>query len=126
VRRVVALAPVADHGRAAADNLDEGAAHTLLNADPRSVGVHADGADVAARLRAGEEVVGCELVVLHGDQDAHVPLAHSVDLAGDVPAVHLTVLPGVEHFGLIDPLSDAWPEVLAALPQVEHGIRLRE
>ncbi len=25
------------------------------------------------------------------------------------------ILPGVEHYGLIDPLSDAWPEVVAAL-----------
>lgn len=126
VRRVVALAPVADLGRAASENLDDGAAYTLLDADPRAVPGHADGADVAARLRAGEAAAGCELVVIHGDQDAHVPLAHSVDLAADVPAVRLTVLPGVEHFGLIDPISDAWPAALAALPQVAHGIRLRK
>ena len=126
VRRVLALAPVADLGRAAADNLDDGAAHSLLDADPRLLDGHADGADVAARLRAGEAVAGCEIVVLHGDQDAQVPVAHSVDLAAEVPAVRLTVLPGVEHFGLIDPLSDAWSAVVAALPEVHNGIRLRK
>jgi hypothetical protein len=29
----------------------------------------------------------------------------------------LVELPGVEHFALIDPLSPAWPAVLAALAE---------
>jgi pimeloyl-ACP methyl ester carboxylesterase len=65
------------------------------------------------------------VVVVHGDRDDRVP----VELArGYVAAArragasaHLVELPGVEHFGPIDPLSPAWPAVLAALTDLVPG-----
>ena len=113
--RVVALAPVADLARAHADRLDDDAAGALLGGGPEQVPQAYASADVAARLRAGEEA-GCPLVVLHGGDDVQVPVAYTEDLTG----VEQQVLPGVEHFGLIDPRSTAWPQVVAALDPAER------
>ena len=55
------------------------------------------------------------MTVLHGAADAHVPAALSRAYAAAHPAVRLAELPGVEHFGLIDPRAAAWPAVTAAL-----------
>jgi hypothetical protein len=52
-----------------------------------------------------------EVRVIHGDRDAQVPVEMSRGLTG----VAYTELAGMEHFGLIDPLSDAWPHVLEAI-----------
>jgi len=113
--RVVALAPVADLARAHADRLDDDATGALLGGGPQQVPQAYASGDVAARLRAGEEA-GCPLVVLHGSDDIQVPTAHTEDLSG----VERRVLPGVEHFGLIDPRSTAWPHVVAALDPAER------
>ena len=56
--------------------------------------------------------------LVHGTADAVVPVAVSRAYraaAGD--AVELAELAGVDHFGLIDPESPAWPTVEAALAQ---------
>ena len=109
-RRVVALAPVADLDRAHAASLDGGAVDDLLGGSPRDVPDAYREADVAARLRNGERP-DSPLVVLHGADDQHVPAAHTRGL----PGVDRRELPGVEHFGPIDPLSEAWPQVREAL-----------
>ncbi len=119
-RHVVALAPVADLRAAWAAGLGGGAAEALLGGAPHA-GPGDDGdpwaeADTAARLRAGERPYDCPLVLMHGVDDQQVPVQHSTALGADVPAVDVRVLPGVEHFGLIDPLSRAWPALRAALP----------
>jgi hypothetical protein len=54
--------------------------------------------------------------VLHGTADLQVPIALSRAYAAAVgERVRLVELPGVEHFGLIDPESAAWPRVVEAL-----------
>jgi acetyl esterase/lipase len=62
--------------------------------------------------RLGVPVV--PVVALHGDQDQTVPLALSESYC-TATGQRLVVLPGVEHFALIDPLSTAWPSVLDAV-----------
>ncbi len=109
-RRVVALAPVADLARAEAASLDGGAVADLMGGSPGDEPEAYREADVAARLRDGERA-GCPLVVLHGADDQQVPAGHTSEL----PGVQRRELPGVEHFGLIDPLSAAWPHVREAL-----------
>jgi acetyl esterase/lipase len=59
------------------------------------------------------------VTLIHGVEDRIVPVELSRRYAAHVTAaggqVTLVELPGVEHFGPIDPLSGAWPTVLAAL-----------
>lgn len=106
VARVVALAPVADLARAYADDLDDGAVVALLGGTPDEHPADFADANVAPRL----STLAAPVTILHGDRDQRVPVGHSRGL--DIPAREL---PGVEHFGLIDPLSPAWPAVRDAL-----------
>jgi acetyl esterase/lipase len=107
--RVLALAPVADLARAHADRLGDGAVAAWLGGGPDAVPEAYAVADVAARLRAGERP-GCPVVVLQGSDDTDVPAA------GMRPdGVRTEVLDGIEHYGLIDPYSRAWPDVVAGL-----------
>jgi len=57
--------------------------------------------------------------VLHGTADPWVPLEQSQAFVAAAAAagddVTLTELLGQDHYALIDPLSPAWPQVLAAL-----------
>jgi acetyl esterase/lipase len=111
---VVALAPVADLAAAYRRNLDDGAVAALLGGSPDDLPERYEQAD-PSRLPPPSVPV----VVVHGTDDAQVPIELSrryVDHAG----AEMRPLPGVEHFGLIDPLSSAWAAVLAAvrsLPQ---------
>ena len=111
VRRVVALAPVADLDRAYADALDGDAVAALLGGAPDEHPDRYAAADPARLLRADRAGDHPPITVLHGTDDDRVPATHSRDLTG----VSLVELPGVGHFELIDPLSTAWPDVLAAL-----------
>ncbi|MGH8792322.1 MAG: alpha/beta hydrolase family protein, partial [Stackebrandtia sp.] len=56
------------------------------------------------------------VVVVHGADDDWVPIEMSRDYARTCGAT-LLQLDGVEHFGLIDPDSAAWPTVLEAFAQ---------
>jgi pimeloyl-ACP methyl ester carboxylesterase len=113
LRRVVALAPVGDLVDAFRRDLDDGAVRALMGGAPdRADYGPADPATLLAARRPG----GVPVVVLHGTRDDRVPLANS-DWARDRPGVTLRVLPGADHFGLVDPASDAWPEVLRAVEQ---------
>jgi acetyl esterase/lipase len=116
VRRVVALAPVADLARAYADALDGDAVAALLGGGPDTHPDRYAAADPARVLRDRQRdragiVDDPPIRVLHGAEDDRVPVAHSRDL----PGIDLVELPDVGHFELIDPLSAAWPRVLAAL-----------
>lgn len=108
VRRVVALAPVADLARAYADGLGDGAVAALLDGGPDAFPDRYAAADPARLLAAGPHP---PITVLHGANDDRVPAAHSRELTG----VAYVELPEVGHFELIDPLSAAWPDVLSAL-----------
>lgn len=101
--RVVALAPVGDLVDAFERDLDSGAVRDL-------VGTPTDVANPAVRL---QEDPGCPVVVLHGTEDAQVPVENSLGWAQDHEYVELRILP-TDHYGFIDPTCDVWPEVRAA------------
>lgn len=111
-RGVVALAPVADLAAAHAQDLDRGAVVALLGGDP---------AAVPDRFQYAQPAVPphVPVTVIHGDQDQQVPMAISQAWVAAARAaggdVALLALPGVEHFGLIDPCSSAWPAVVRTI-----------
>ena len=106
VTAAVGLAPVADLFAAYNRNLDDGAVRALLGGSPDE---HPD------RYRAADAVSAlpgnAPITVIHGDQDLQVPVEMSRDLSGTVAYIELA---GIEHFGLIDPRSTAYPVVVDA------------
>jgi acetyl esterase/lipase len=90
------------------------AAARLLGGDVDAVPERYALADPGALLPLGVPVT-----LLHGAEDDIVPVAMSREYAalagrsGD--PVRLVELPGIEHYGLIDPLSAAWPFLLETL-----------
>jgi dipeptidyl aminopeptidase/acylaminoacyl peptidase len=111
VRAVVALAPVADLYRAFELDLDGGAVRDLLGGDPVTMPERYVAATPAVPL-------GRPILLVHGDGDRHVPVGLSREFAalaqeaGD--QVRLIELGGVDHFAVIDPQSEAWPDVVGA------------
>jgi len=113
VRGVVALAAVSDLAACAEQDLGRGAAALLMGGGPeRHPGRYAQ-ADPAGLLP-----VPAPVRLVHGELDDVVPCAMSLEYAeraararGDVAC---DALPGCGHFEVIDPLSGAWPRVLAA------------
>lgn len=121
VAGVLALAPVADLAEAYRLRLGEGAVAELLGGGPERVPARYDRVDP---VRRGLPPV--PVVIVHGDADDRVPVAISQRYVSLVsPRCQLFVLPGGGHFGVIDPLSSAWPTVLMALAQLVdvHGKR---
>lgn len=114
VAGVVSLAGVCDLTQASRLGLGDGAVDALLGGPADTVPDR-----IAATSPAWMLPLGARLALVHGDRDAQVPVQVSRDFAaaatdaGD--EVRLFELPGVEHFGLIDPRSSAWPHVLEAL-----------
>jgi acetyl esterase/lipase len=117
VRGVVALAGVLDLVLASRQRLGDGAADTLLGGDPEAVPHRYAAADPCALVP-----VGVPLTLVHGRDDDIVPVeiseayAEAARTAGG--SVRLRVLDGVEHFGVIDPRSAAWPAVVDALREL--------
>jgi acetyl esterase/lipase len=111
---VLALAPVSDLRRAYQLDLDGGAVAALLGGGPDRFPER-----YAATDPTGLLPVRVPMALVHGDEDRQVPVRFSRDFAAAARAagdrVRFTELPGVEHFGLIDPESAAWPAVLTAL-----------
>lgn len=111
---VVALAGCSSLDLTDAWGLEDGAAAALLGGGPDQVPARYALADPVALLPLGVPVT-----LLHGTEDVQVPVAMSreyadrAEAAGD--SVKLVELPGLDHFDLIDPLSVAWPDLLAAL-----------
>jgi acetyl esterase/lipase len=105
---VLALAPVADLVLAYEMGLGGGAVGALLGGGPD---------DVPDRYEtASPGAVSVPTVIVHGDADDRVPLAVAERYAGRAgDRCHLLVVPGGDHFGVIDPLSSAWPSVLSAV-----------
>ncbi|HEY3686462.1 MAG TPA: alpha/beta hydrolase [Streptosporangiaceae bacterium] len=110
VHGVVALAAISVLSQAT--ELGDGAVTALLGGalDPERLAQ----ADPAAL-----PPTGIPATLLHGADDDRVPVAQSRAYAstawgaGDI--AELRELPGCEHFGLIDPMSSAWPAVLDAM-----------
>ncbi|MFG1649233.1 alpha/beta hydrolase family protein [Micromonospora sp. NPDC049275] len=111
---VLALAPVADLAEAYRLDLDSGAVAALLGGGP---------ADFPDRYAATDPrslvPIRTRTVVVHGSGDQQVPVTMSREFVVAARAagsdIALVELPGCEHFGLIDPESSAWPQVLDVL-----------
>jgi len=114
LRAVVSLAGVLDLRRGLELQLSEGAVRDLLGGSP---------GDVPQRYADASPIellpTGVPHLLLHGDEDDIVPVEiseryHEAALAAGEDVALLT-LSGTGHFGLIDPGSVVWPEVLAAI-----------
>lgn len=114
IDHVVALAACSDLALCAEWRLDDGATETMMGGTPADHPGRYAAADPAALLPTEIPVV-----LLHGTEDDRVPPGMSrafherAQQAGS--PTRLVELPGLEHYALIDPLSPAWPHLLAAL-----------
>lgn len=106
VRRVVALAPVGDLRFAAETGMGDEAATEFFGGTP------GDDADPGVRLQQRPPT---DVVVVHGDDDAAVDVESSRGLARRFDWIDYRELAGVDHLDVIDPLSGAWPTVLASV-----------
>jgi acetyl esterase/lipase len=102
---VVALAPVADLRLGEELTLDGDAVRAFLG------GPAADRPDLDP---VRQPLPAAPVTVVHGTDDAIVPLALGRSYVSAHPAARLVEVEG-GHFAVIDPRSTAWPELLAAL-----------
>ena len=111
---VVSLAGMGDLVDASERGLGDHAAAALLGGEP---GDHAERYAVASPARWLP--LGVAAVLVHGTADPTVPVqcsrSYAAKATGAGDDVELRELDGVGHFELIDPLSSAWPTVLAAV-----------
>jgi acetyl esterase/lipase len=112
LHRVVALAPVGDLRFAAATGMGSGATVGLLGGTPDQLPDVYDAADPVTRLATRPPF---PVVVVHGDADEDVPVETSRRLSDRHTWVDYRELPGVDHMAVIDPTSDAWAAVVAAV-----------
>jgi acetyl esterase/lipase len=114
---VVALAAVSDLAACHAERLGGGAAAGLIGGGPGRYPDRYALADPAPLIPLGVRVR-----LVHGTLDDRVPCAMSRAYAARATAAGddaiLDELAGCGHFELIDPLSAAWPTVLAALQSI--------
>jgi acetyl esterase/lipase len=98
----IALAPLADLRRARELELDDNAVHDFCgdrdDLDPMTL-----------------PISSVPLDIVHGDADERVPISFSREFATRVGTLH--ELPGVCHFGLIDPVHHAGQAVIALIQQ---------
>jgi acetyl esterase/lipase len=117
LRGVIALAPVSDLTACQAERLGDRAADALIGGSPDPYPERYRVADPARLIP-----IGGQTRIVHGTRDDRVPCAMSRDYTAAAVAagdeVTLDELPGCGHFELIDPLSAAWPTVLAAFRAV--------
>ena len=114
LRGVVPLAPVADLRRAWQLKLSSNVVSEFLGGSPE---------DVPDRYHAASPIemvpLGVRQRVLHGSNDDVVPIAISRDYVAAAKAkgddATLTEPEGAGHFELIDPRSNAWPDVKRAV-----------
>ncbi|QJU52234.1 alpha/beta hydrolase [Herbiconiux sp. KACC 21604] len=116
VDRVVSLAGVLDLAEGHRLALSSDAVGELLGG--------AGSAGFAERLAAADPMrlpvpvdAGVATVLVHGELDDEVPVSFSRGYAERDPRIRFEPLPGVGHYELIDPSSEAWAQVLAALTE---------
>jgi len=102
----VALAPVADLGAADKAAIGDGAVAEFLGS-PAAQRPDLDPVSLPSPASP--------VTLVHGDADTGVPPGLSRSYVDTHRRARLVVLPGMAHFELIDPLSPAWPAVLAEL-----------
>lgn len=109
LRGTLALAPVADLKMAQALRLDIDAVSAFLGGDAEAR------PDVdPCRLQSARAPVA----IVHGLQDALVPIAESESYCAHHPNARLIKIANGGHFAVIDPLSAAWEHVLSQLQQL--------
>lgn len=102
----VALAPVADLAGADRELLGSGAVRDFLG-DAASSRIDLDPVRMVSAMQP--------VALVHGTLDEAVPARQSEAYVEAHPTARLTLLDGVDHLDLIDPLSTAWPSVVAAI-----------
>jgi acetyl esterase/lipase len=117
VTAAVSLAGVCDLAGTANDGLGAGAATEFAGGTPEQRPDAYALADPMARLPTG-----VPQLLAHGDADDRVPVEQSRRYADAARAAgdrcELLVLPGVGHFELIDPRTEAWQRVAAAVDRL--------
>jgi acetyl esterase/lipase len=103
---VLALGPVADLQSAYATGIGDHAVRAFLGCSPdERVGID------PARMPTPTTAV----TLIHGIQDAIAPIALSENYAARHQGARLVPIENCGHFALIDPMSAAWPRVIAEL-----------
>ncbi|MEP7244043.1 MAG: alpha/beta hydrolase [Gammaproteobacteria bacterium] len=102
----VALGPAADLSLAHERKLGDGATLAFLGKPAQ------DCADVDPCRMPSPQV---PTALVHGEEDDVVPIALSESYVAAHPRARLVRLPATGHFGVIDPLSAAWPTVMREL-----------
>jgi acetyl esterase/lipase len=107
---VVALAPVTDLARCAAADLGEGATPAFLG--------QAASAELYKEASPLTQVpIGSRQLVVHGDEDDRVPVAHSHAYVEASAAardqIELRVIPGGDHMFVLDPSHHYWPDAVS-------------
>ncbi len=114
VRGVLALAAVTDLAECDARGLGGGAVRLLMGGGPDRYPARYALADPARLVP-----LSALARLVHGADDEVVPCQLSTDYAALAASAGgeavCSVLPGYGHFEVIDPLTGAWPHVLAAL-----------
>ncbi len=105
----LALAPVADLQLAHALGVGDGAAHAFLGESPDTR------ADLDPKRMPSPAM---SVTIVHGDEDAIVPLSLSESYVGSHAHVRLVKVSGAGHFAVIDPLTVAWQTVCSELERL--------
>jgi acetyl esterase/lipase len=117
IRGVVSLAGVLDLHEAWARDLSNGAVVDFLGGAPDEVPDRYAAASPFALLPSP-----APHLVVHGTRDANVPAAiseaYATRAAAKGASVTSLILPGVDHFDIIDPESTVWPTIAAAIRNV--------
>lgn len=106
---IVALAPVADLRLGQDRNLGSGAVLAFLGVDAQE---RPDADPI--RLPAPAAAV----TIVHGELDDTVPIEVARAYVAVFPGTRLVAPRKTGHYGVIDPLSSAWPSVLAELERL--------
>lgn len=110
--RVLGLAAVSDLARASREGLGDGAVTAWVGGTPEEQPGRYRSFDPRGQVSRFRQEAA---LLLHGSDDATVPVSHSVDFPGE----H-RVLDGAHHADLVDPGSTAWPTVLSALSELSR------
>jgi pimeloyl-ACP methyl ester carboxylesterase len=103
---ILALAPAASLAMAESLGLGDGAAAAFLGKPAR------DRRDIDPLELPSPSV---PVTIVHGSQDAIVPLSLSEAFAHRHAVTRLVKVPGAGHFAVIDPRTNAWSTVLGEI-----------